>query len=110
MLRGDISTIARRAKDSTRATRACRSTGPSAASGKEAFSSCLVKSPAQTPANLNHDKRNAMKPATTLAGSSATVALVTAICWMGCNLEVQGSEHRKSANELAFEPVGFLVR
>jgi hypothetical protein len=29
---------------------------------------------------------------------------------MGVSLAVQGSEHRKSANELAFEPLGFLVR
>ena len=51
-----------------------------------------------------------LRDATTLVGSPATVALLTAVCWMGANLGVEASEHRKSANEVAFEPVGFLVR
>ena len=46
----------------------------------------------------------------TRIGSPAPVALLTAVYWMAASLGVQGSEHRKSANELAFEPVGFLVR
>ena len=51
-----------------------------------------------------------MKPATTRVGSPATVALLTGVYLMGASLGVQGSEHRKSANEQAFEPVGFLLR
>ena len=51
-----------------------------------------------------------MNPATTRVGSAATVALLAALCWTGASLAVQASEHRKSANEQAFEPVGFLVR
>src|SRR5438128_6848020 len=93
-----------------RVTRACRSTGPSAASGKEAFSSCLVKSPAQTPSHLDHHTRSVMKPATTRIESRATVALLTAVYCMAVSPPVHGSEPRKSANELAFEPVGFLIR
>jgi len=42
--------------------------------------------------------------------STATVALLTAVYWVGVSLGVQGSEPRQTANELAFEPVGFLVR
>jgi hypothetical protein len=51
-----------------------------------------------------------LRDATTPIGSPATVALLTALYCIGAGLEVQGSEPRKSAYELAFEPVGFLVR
>jgi hypothetical protein len=51
-----------------------------------------------------------MKFATTHVGSPASVALLTAILWMGVSLGLQGSEPHSSANEQAFEPVGFLVR
>lgn len=51
-----------------------------------------------------------MKSATIQVRSSATVALLMAVYWAGVSLGVQGSEPRQTANELAFEPVGFLVR
>jgi hypothetical protein len=51
-----------------------------------------------------------MKPATTPVRSFATVALLTALYLMTISPGVRGSEPRQTANELAFEPVGFLVR
>src|ERR1044072_8879640 len=51
-----------------------------------------------------------MKPVTTRVGTPAMVALLTMICWLGVSPGLGGSEPKKSANELAFEPLGFLVR
>src|ERR1044071_7118728 len=51
-----------------------------------------------------------MKPVTAAPGPPLTAAVLTAVSLMSFDGAVRASEHRTSAGDLAFEPVGFLVR